>query len=104
MNPGKLNKRVAIYKPQTVADNMGGRSTTMVKDCDAWAEFKRPRFVSANVQGAPATVVTQGILIREVVGICRGWQVRYKERIFEIIHVDESVPGELMLTTQEVQK
>lgn len=104
MNAGDLTKRVSIYKPQTISDNMGGRSQTWVEHCKAWAQFKRPRFVSTIVQGAPATEITQGILIREVVGICRGWQVRYKGRIFEIVHVDESVLFEQMLTTREVEK
>lgn len=104
MNPGKLNKRVAIYKPSVVADGMGGRKQTMVKDSDAWAEFKRPRFASAVVEGTPATSITQGVLIRPVSGIRRGWQVRYGGRIYDIIHVDESVKGEMMLTTQEVEK
>lgn len=104
MNPGKFDKRVSIYKPQDVPDNMGGRKTTWVEHSKAWAEFKRPRFTSISVQGAPATVVTQGIRIREVLGVCKGWQIRYKERIFEIIHVDDSVLFEQLLTTREVEK
>ena len=84
MNPGKLNKRVAIYKPSVIADGMGGRKQTMVKD-DVWAEFKRPRFASAVVEGAPATSITQGVLIRPVSGIRRGWQVRHGGRIYDII-------------------
>lgn len=104
MNPGKLNKRVAIYKPSVVADGMGGRKQTMVKDVDVWAEFKRPRFASTVVEGTPATSITQGVLIRPVSGIRRGWQVRCGGRIYDIIHVDESVKGEMVLTTQEVEK
>lgn len=104
MNAGDLTKRVSIYKPLPISDNQGGRSQIWVEHCKAWAQFKRPRFASTVIQGAPATVITQGILIREVAGISRGWQIRYKERIFEIVHVDESVLFEQMLTTREVEK
>lgn len=104
MNPGVLDKRVEIYKPQAVPDNMGGRLTTMVKACDAWVEFKRPRFTSTVAEGTPVTEITQGIRIRAVDGIRKGWQVRYKNRTYEILHVDDSVKGEITLTTQEAEK
>ncbi|MEG0798701.1 MAG: phage head closure protein [Acidaminococcaceae bacterium] len=104
MDIGKLDKRVAIYQPVATNDGQGGRSVMWQEFLQVWAEFKRPRFVSANVQGAPAALITQGIKIRDVFGICTGWQVRYSGKKYEILHVDDSVPGELMLTTQEVQK
>lgn len=104
MDIGKLNKRVAIYQPVPTNDTRGGRSISWQESIQVWAEFKRPRFVSANAQGAPAALITQGIKIRNVFGVCKGWQIRYGGKKYEILHVDDSVPGELMLTTQEVLK
>ena len=58
----------------------------------------------ANIQGAPAGLITQGMLIRPLSAIKKGWRIRYNGQTYEVLHVDNSVPREMMLTTQDIQK
>ena len=102
MNIGKLRAQVSIYKNVTTKDEMGGRSTEWVLHAKRWAEILRPRFVSGVIQGAVATDITQGIKIRDLGDINIGWEVRYKGKVYKILHVDNSKVGETVLTLREV--
>lgn len=104
MDIGKLNKRITLLQPVSTEDGRGGRSITWNEFMQVWAEFKRPRFAAGNIQGTPAGLITQGILIRAHTAIRKGWRLRYNGQTYEVLHVDNSVPGEMMLTTQEIQK
>jgi len=104
MDIGKLSKRITLVQPVTTEDGRGGRSTTWQDFIQVWAEFKRPRFAAGNIQGTPAGLITQGMLIRSHTEIKKGWRVKYNGQNYEVLHVDKSVPGEIMLTTQEIQK
>ena len=104
MDIGKLNKRITVLQPVSAEDGRGGRGIVWNEFMQVWAEFKRPRFVSANIQGTPAGLITQGMLIRPLSAIKKGWRIRYNGQTYEVLHVDNSVPGEMMLTTQDIQK
>ena len=57
-----------------------------------------------NMQGdGDALVITQGIRLRPA-HVERGWRVQQGERFFDVLDVDESNPGEVILTTQEVER
>lgn len=57
-----------------------------------------------NMQGDGDTlVITQGIRLRQI-HVERGWRVQQGERFFDVLDVDESNPGEVILTTQEVER
>lgn len=57
-----------------------------------------------NMQGDGDTlVITQGIRLRQIY-VERGWRVQQGERFFDVMDVDESNPGEVILTTQEVER
>lgn len=101
---GKHNKQVDIYQPSSLADGQGGRVETMSLHSTVWAEFKKPRFSTGEWQGAQATIITQGISIRDITAIRRGWQVRWNGLIYEVEDVDRSTPGEVILTCIEVEK
>lgn len=100
----RLTKQVDIYQPTSTADGQGGRIETMTLHSTVWAEFKKPRFSTGEWQGAQATIITQGISIRDITAIRRGWQVRWNGLIYEVEDVDRSTPGEAVLTTVEVEK
>lgn len=103
MDIGKLNQFIEAWKPVSIADGQGGRTTEYVKDFEAWAELLRPRFSTANIQGGIATDVTQGIRIRSGVRILQGWHIHMGGRIFKVIHpMDETIAGEIILTCREV--
>jgi len=101
MNIGKMDKRVKLLRP-TLGEDTGFGATATWEEIEVWAEFTRPRFNSGALVGSgDATVITQGIRIRRR-AVDKGWKVRYGNTEYQVLHVDESVPGETMLTTTEV--
>lgn len=101
MNIGKLDKRVTLMKPIEDGSGSFDAETTWEETC-VWAEFMRPRFTSgAFVGSGDATVITQGMRIRRR-AVDKGWHVRYNGHEYNVLHVDDSVPRETMLTTTEV--
>lgn len=101
---GKHNKLIELWKPVSEDDDQGGRIDTMTLEQSVWAEFKRPRFSNSEFQGTPATVITQGISIRDIAGIRRGWDVHYGSVVYHVIDVDRTEPGEALLTCMEAEK
>ena len=61
------------------------------------------QLVVAAVFGDAAEVeVTQGMRLRPV-EVTKGWRIREGAREFMVEHVDDTRPGEIILTTSEVQ-
>ena len=57
--------------------------------------------VTLLVGDAEVQVITQGIRMRPT-QVERGWQIIAKDHIYEVLHVDNSKPGEIIITAQEV--
>lgn len=105
MNIAKMTSRMTVMKPIRAQDGLGGYKTTYEAQSTLWAELLRPRFNSANIQGdAGAVVITQGIRIRRTNAVNRGDKVSVAGRMYNVLHVDDSVTGETTLTTQEIRK
>lgn len=106
MRIGALRKRVALHEPVCKPDGMGGYETVWEKRLEAWSEFLKPHFSNAEVQGAPATDITQGVRMRAFsqISVQRGWRVQYGKRRFDVIYVDDSTPRQWTLTLREVEK
>lgn len=104
MHIASMDKRITIYKPVSVSDEYGGRQETFSPVCSRWAEFLRPNFANRTMQGdAEAETITQGIRLRPT-DISKGWQIHYREEVYEVLHVDVSKKQEIILTTVEVQR
>ena len=104
MKVSRLRHRVALLKPIRAPDEYGGTRVEYEEVASVWADFLRPNFGHQNMQGdGDALVITQGIRLRQI-NVKRGWRVQQGERIFDVLDVDESVPGEVILTTQEVER
>ena len=43
MNPGELRERIAISRPKTGGDGIGGETRTLEKLCDCWAKVTATR-------------------------------------------------------------
>ena len=99
---GKMDHRIELMKPVQDEDKGFGGKRSWISYA-VWAEFLRPRFqVAAGAVGSgDAIMITQGIRIRRR-AVDKGWKVRYGNTEYQVLHVDESVPGETMLTTTEV--
>ena len=98
----RMNRRIELMRPVYGEDE--GFGATKGYECvvKVWAEFLRPRFTQTDAMGSGvATEITQGIRIRaREVG--KGWKVRHGADKYYVIHVDDSTPGETILTTKEV--
>lgn len=104
MQIARLRHRVTLLKPIRAPDEYGGARIEYKEVTATWADFLRPNFGHQNMQGdGDALVITQGIRLRQI-NVKRGWRVQQGERIFDVLDVDESVPGEVILTTQEVER
>ena len=104
MNIGKLDKRLAIIQIVHSPDGMGGRKSEEVQVATIWAEFLRPRFVTAEIQGTIVSEVTQGIRIRKNnIGIKKGWIVSWGDSKYDVLHV-ETIGQEIILTCKGVEK
>lgn len=100
---GNMRHRITLKRPESVVDEIHGYDTVYTPVQDVWAEFLKPGFVSRTILGDAAAVeVTQGIRIRATT-IAKGWRAAENGREFEVQHVDDTTPGEMILTTIEVQ-
>ncbi len=100
----RLRHRVTLLRPIRAPDEYGGARLEYEEAAAAWADFLRPNFGHQNMQGDGDTlVITQGIRLRQI-HVERGWRVQQGERFFDVLDVDESNPGEVILTTQEVER
>lgn len=103
MQIARMRHRVTLLKPIRVPDEYGGAKVEYEEVAVTWAEFLRPNFGHQGLRGnGDVLVITQGIRLRKT-SVERGWRVRQCERIFDVLDVDSSVPGEIILTTQEVE-
>lgn len=104
MKIARLRHRVTLLKPIRAPDEYGGARLEYKEVTATWADFLRPNFGHQNLQGdGDVLVISQGIRLRKTT-VERGWRVQQGERIFDVLDVDESVPGEVILTTQEVER
>lgn len=99
----KMHHRLTIFRPTIVASDDGfGSKKDFIADGDVWAEFLRLRIIPSVIAGSGEAVsMTQGIKIRPRT-INKGWRVSEGAHVYKVLHVDESMPGELILTTKEV--
>ena len=99
----RMRHRITLLRPENSLDAINGHDTTYIPTREVWAEFLKPGFVSRAVFGDAAAVeVTQGIRLRPV-EIAKGWHVKEGTREYHVEHIDDTTPGELILTTSEVQ-
>lgn len=104
MRIGKMNRRITLLKPVREEDEYGGAKTVYISTCTLWAEFLRPNFREQTLEGTgSAVILTQGIRLRSV-EVEKEWRVECGERLYNVLHVDASVPSEIILTTQEVER
>ena len=104
MQIARLRHRVTLLKPIRAPDEYGGARLEYKEVTATWADFLRPNFGHQNLQGdGDVLVISQGIRLRKTT-VERGWRVQHGDRLFDVLDVDESVPGEVILTTQEVER
>ncbi len=103
MKINKMSHRITIMKPISGgADEGFGEPISFTSDGDVWAEFLRVRIVPTAMIGSGETVeTTQGMRIRPR-QIEKGWKIIEGEHTYKVLHVDTSTPGEIILTTKEV--
>lgn len=99
----KLNCHIELLKPVKTSDGQGGASAIFEPFCAVWAEFLSPRFREAQAAGAVPLIITQGIRIRRLDGVKKGFKVRHCGREFDVIHVEDRCrAAEMILTCKEL--
>lgn len=88
MRSGKLNRKIALLKPISEEDGMGGRGILEWRTAaEVWAEFVRPRTSAVGVEGGVASVQSQEVRIRWRKDVIPGWRLKYVGELREIEHV-----------------
>lgn len=105
MNIGGLSERIKLYEHVVTEEDAGfGATYDWVERAEAWAQVRRPRIQTGNMIGsADALMLTQGFTLRSRKDISKGWRVEYKGEMYEVLHIDRSVPGEITLTTRSAE-
>ena len=102
MQFSKLNCRIELLKPVKTQDDAGGFDTVYEPFCTVWAEFLKPSFRQAQTTGAVPVVITQGIRIRKLAGVKKGFKARHCGMEYDVIHVEDRCrSGEMILTCKE---
>ena len=98
-----MTGRIILMEPVIGDDEGFGSRSGYAPAAKVWAELLRPRIAAAATMGnGAATVITQGIRIRAPSEVKKGWKVRMQGAEFRVLHVDRTTPGEIILTTQEI--
>ena len=87
MNPGKLNRKVAIEFPRAENDGMGGRSVAWIPLCSVWACFEKPAATTEIQQGGVVSAVTYPVTIRYRADVKPGCRLIYTGRVYSILDV-----------------
>ena len=64
MNPGELRERIAISRPKTSDDGIGGSTQTLEKLCGCWAKVAATRSRSGIISGRDLEIRTHEVTIR----------------------------------------
>lgn len=102
---GKLDKRVELKaRVQTAEDTGSGAIYDYVTQKTVWAEFVSNRFNSTVLLGdGEGGILARQILIRAGVTVKKGWRAAWNGHTFDVKDVDDTVPGQLTLTVQEIE-
>lgn len=104
---GKMDKRIQLMKPNVIPDGQGGQKPVPDEDeyipaGKIWSEFKTPSIKELSTLGTQVSEVNQLISIRRHTSVTRGWQVIYKNRVFDILNVFEPDRETTILVCREV--
>ena len=101
---GIMNRRIDLYRQETIVDKMGGRKKEWKKDSTVWAEFKKPALAVVAQDGTVASEMTQEISIRYRSDVKRGWRVTYSRITYDVIHTYDIGKTATVMVCREVVK
>ncbi|SMC63274.1 phage head closure protein [Sporomusa malonica] len=102
MSVAAKNKKIILQEPIKVEDDKGGRAVTGYNSYTVWAEFWKPKVVTADSTGTMLSELTRNIIIWRRSDIRKGWRVLYGSKIFSVEHVYDWEKNETMLVCKEV--
>ena len=103
INVDKMSRRVTLLRPESPLDEINGCDTTYIPTREVWAEFLKPCLVSRDIFGDAAAVEVTQVMSLRPFEIAKGCRVKEGTRVFHVEHIDDTTPGEIILTTSEVQ-
>ena len=111
MRFSNLDCCVELWKPEKEDDGQGGKSKSYVLFCGpVWAEMLTPRVAMSGssvnerqILGGTHLVLTQGVRMRYIPDVKRGFKLKHNGNEYEVLHVQHKCrSGEMILTTREV--
>lgn len=103
LRSGDLNRRITILSYPEQDDGQGG--TYIDRDhpvpATVWAYMAKPHFAEQTSGGGPASIITQGFVIRKRV-VNTNDIVTYEGQRYKILHIDMSGTRNMTLTCQAV--
>ena len=102
---GLLNKRVTLYKrTMTAPDTGNGPEYTLNQAGKFWAEFVRDGYSQNVIIGdGEAGIITRDVRMRSGCGAAKGWRLAWNGHTYEVVHVNDTNPGELVLQVKELE-
>lgn len=105
---GKMDKRITLQKPNIIPDDAGGYKPgpggKWLDVATVWAEFKVPKFSTAEVTGGVSSVALLEIKIWFRPAAVKGWRILYGTEILAVDHVYHICRSETFLVCKEVVK
>lgn len=108
MSVAAKDKKVILQKPNLVPDGAGGWKSgpgdKWLPIAIVWAEFWKPKVVTAQATGTMLSELTRNIIIWRRNDVKKGCRALYGTKIFSIEHSYDYEKNETMIVCKEVVK
>lgn len=104
MSVNRKTKPIVLKKPVKPSDGRGGAKTTYEPVTTVWAEFWKPTVAAVESTGTIISELIRKIVIWRRSDICKGWQIVYNKRTYNVEHAYDHEKNETMLVCKEVSR
>jgi len=108
MSVAAKDKKIILQKPNLIPDGAGGwkpgPGDKWLNIATVWAEFWKPKVVTAEATGAILSELTRNVIIWRRTDVKKGCRVLYCTKIFSVEHVYDYEKNETMVVCKESVK
>jgi SPP1 family predicted phage head-tail adaptor len=103
---GVMDRVIYLMKPVVTRDDIGGENITYVEQDQVWAEvrYRTTGMDEREVAGADLPMQQLDIVIRYYQDINPKWQIKYENKLYDIIAVSEEGRGNRMILRVEYRE
>ena len=95
--------RIAIYRPEAVADGYGGQQRSFALHAERWAQVKPPAYREQQAQGAS---MSREEIVVEITPadaqVERGWQLIWRKTKYAITSTDNTYRERTLITAKRL--